>query len=87
MLKEKLKRVWRKLKQSVLIWLGLLSGCATTPPPCAPVSMTLPEPPALTQPLPSTGYLEPALRNIEAWRSRLNAMPTTSEPAAKPGPE
>ena len=62
-----------------------LTACATKPqtPPAA--SLTLPPPPSLSTPLPSTSYSLTAAEAIKNWREKQMATRLMSEPAPKPG--
>lgn len=56
----------------LLVLVTLLAGCAT---PSAPDQWPKnPQPPQLTEPLPTQSYLSKALQLIESWRSRATGM-------------
>lgn len=75
----------RKIKQLLgllacaVIWTALamsLTGCATrSEPPCPPLVM--PQPPALSEPIPQESYSLRVQRSFKAWQERLIATPVT----------
>ncbi len=71
-----------KLVSSVLLLPLLLSltACATTSPVCVTNSVSYPEMPLLSEPIPSVSYSLNAQTNTRAWRQKLTATPLTSAP-------
>ena len=63
----------------------LLSGCAGNPPLRPAVSPSLPPPPSLSTPLPSTSYSLTAEKRMQAWSQLLTDTQVMSEPSPKPG--
>ena len=61
---------------SVLFFVGLLSGCGGTLPPCPPaVPQQLPAMPELTTPIPSRTYSASVLELLQTWQQRLTGTP------------
>ena len=57
---------------TLLVLAMLLSGCATQSPPS--VVLKNPQPPQLSEPIPSESYLSKAERLIESWLNRATGM-------------
>ena len=69
-----------RLKTSATLTACALSlmGCVETLPTCPAESAVLPVRPSIGTPLPQQSYLESAQRDIQSWRSRLQATPAMS---------
>lgn len=68
---------------AMLLLLALsLTSCASKPyqPPVSSPTLTLPPPPSVSTPLPSTSYLITASETIRAWREKLKATRLMSPP-------
>jgi hypothetical protein len=55
-----------------LVLVTLLSGCATQSPPSVPP--TIPQPPQISEPMPTESYSSKAFQLIESWRKRVIGM-------------
>lgn len=51
----------------------LLTACASSSPPCIPVSQPLPAPPLMSTQQPQESYSERAQRNISEWQKQLTS--------------
>lgn len=69
----------------LLLLILNLMGCAHNCPTPPAASLTLPPPPSLSTPLPSTNYSLTAAEAIKNWRAKQMATQLMSEPSAKPG--
>ena len=65
-----------------VIWTALamsLIGCATrSEPPCQPLE--LPQPPALSEPIPQESYSLRVQRSLLKWEASLTGTPQMSKP-------
>lgn len=62
-----------------------LTGCATNCPTLPAVSLTLPQPPSLSTPLPSVSYSQSAAESERHSRQRLMGTRLMSEPSPQHG--
>ena len=76
---EKPKRARLKTNAMLTACALSLTGCGAILPTCPTESATLPVRPSISTPLPQQSYLESAQRDIQSWRSRLQATPAMSE--------
>jgi hypothetical protein len=58
---------------TLLVLLGLLAGCGTLSVPPS-VEARNPQPPQISEPLPSESYLSKAQKLIENWRNAVTGM-------------
>ena len=64
----------------LLLWVSLLTACATPPTPSVSACPTLPSRPLARQPMPSQPYSQTANEDTLTWQERLTAMQAMSEP-------
>ena len=71
---KKRSRLW------LLLWVSLLTACATPPTPSASACPTLPSRPLARQPMPSQPYSQTANEDTQMWQKKLTDMQTTFGP-------
>ena len=58
----------------LLLWVSLLTACATPPTPSVSACPTLPSRPLARQPMPSQPYSQTAKDDMQTWLQKLMDM-------------